>query len=165
MSLNCSCLSICLFVISSVAASAAPSQETLAREYEQVRKIALRDPKVRAAYDAADQRLDDKIVKIDPALTSYVKSRRGTAPSSAEKPASTAKPAAAAKPAHAHKPNAVPRRDISHVVAHGDTLSSIASKYSVSVDAIRKANRIADERKLPIGQTLTIPVGSPRATH
>jgi peptidoglycan endopeptidase LytE len=143
-------------LISPAAAFAAPTQESLAREYDQVRKIAMRDPKVQAAYAAADQRLEEKILKIDPALTAYVKSR-GRAPSGsgAEKPA----PARTA-PAAAKKPAAPARRDSTHVVASGDTLSSIAAKHRITVAALRKANHIQDERKLPIGQTLTIPAAS-----
>jgi LysM repeat protein len=135
---------------------AASSQESVAAEYQQVRKIALRDPKVRAAYAAADQRLDDKIVSIDPSLAGYVKSRGnpGAQAAAVEKPA-------AAKPttkSAVHKPVEQSRRQISHVVAKGDTLSSIAEKYRVSVADIRGANRIENERKLPVGQTLTIPL-------
>ncbi len=44
----------------------------MAREYEQVRKIALRDPKVRSAYATADRRLEEKILQVDPVLRGYV---------------------------------------------------------------------------------------------
>jgi hypothetical protein len=66
MSLTYSQVVLLAVVLAPASLFAAPSQESLAREYEQVRKIAMRDPKVRAAYAAADQRLDEKIVKIDP---------------------------------------------------------------------------------------------------
>ena len=49
------------------AAIAAPSTN-LNHEYEQVRLIALRDPKVKAAFEAANQKLEQKIVEIDPAI-------------------------------------------------------------------------------------------------
>jgi len=54
-------------------ASAAGSQE---QEYQQVRTIALRDARVRAAYEDADRRLEEKILQIDPALASYVHTRK-----------------------------------------------------------------------------------------
>ena len=57
-----------LAVEQAATAAGAGSQE---QEYQQVRKIALRDPKVRAAYDEADQRLEAKMVQIDPALKYY----------------------------------------------------------------------------------------------
>lgn len=154
MSLTYSQVVLLAVVLAPASLFAAPSQESLAREYEQVRKIAMRDPKVRAAYATADRRLDEKIVKIDPTLSSYVKSRGGSAAVTTENPA-PAKPAAA-KTAPA-KTAAQTRHDLSHVVSKGDTLSSIAAKYHVSVAEIRKANHIQDERKLPVGQTLTIP--------
>jgi hypothetical protein len=44
----------------------------MAREYEQVRKIALRDPRVRAAYATVDRRLEEKILQVDPVLRGYV---------------------------------------------------------------------------------------------
>jgi LysM repeat protein len=45
-----------------------------------------------------------------------------------------------------------------HVVAKGETLTSIARQYNVSVADLLQANKIVDDRKLQIGQTLLIPV-------
>lgn len=124
--------------------SAAPSgsQE---QEYQQVRKIALRDPKVRAAYDEADRRLAAKIIQIDPALRTYTPARvSGTvSPTPAKKaPPLTTK---------SKTPGAT------HMVVKGDTLGVIAGRYGVTVAALKTANQISDERKLRAGQTLTIP--------
>lgn len=44
-----------------------------------------------------------------------------------------------------------------HVVRPGDTLTTIARQYRVSVDAILKANVIADHSRLQIGMQLSIP--------
>ncbi|MBI3772588.1 MAG: LysM peptidoglycan-binding domain-containing protein [Gammaproteobacteria bacterium] len=46
-----------------------------------------------------------------------------------------------------------------HQVAKGETLSQIASKYSLSVDAVRRANDLK-ERRVKRGQHLVIPVAS-----
>lgn len=43
-----------------------------------------------------------------------------------------------------------------HVVVHGDTLWDLAMTYGVTVDALREANRITDDR-IYIGQKLGIP--------
>jgi LysM repeat protein len=129
----------------SVHAVTATSQE---REYDQVRTIALRDPKVRAAYAEADRKLEEKILKIDPALASYVR-RRSTETST---PPST-KPA----PNPANVPPRPFRR--AHTVVKGDTLGSIAAKYGVTVAALKTTNRITDEKKLPVGQVIAIPNG------
>jgi LysM repeat protein len=47
-----------------------------------------------------------------------------------------------------------------HVVARGETLTSIAKMHNVTVSELQKANHIENDRKLQIGQTLTIPTGS-----
>ncbi|NOZ49416.1 MAG: LysM peptidoglycan-binding domain-containing protein, partial [Chloroflexi bacterium] len=44
-----------------------------------------------------------------------------------------------------------------HIIASGDTLIGIASRYGVSVEAIQEANGITDPRLLSIGQSLIIP--------
>jgi LysM repeat protein len=49
-------------------------------------------------------------------------------------------------------------------VAKGDTLSSIAVHYNVSVASLKSANGITDERKLRVGQKLVIPAKSAAKT-
>ena len=44
-----------------------------------------------------------------------------------------------------------------HMVARGETLTSIAKMYNVSVIELQKFNHIENDRKLQIGQTLNIP--------
>lgn len=46
---------------------------------------------------------------------------------------------------------------VSHTVARGETLTSIAKAYKVGVDELQKFNHIEDGRKLQAGQTLLIP--------
>ncbi len=146
--------------------AAAPAD--LEKEYEQVRRIALRDPRVQSAYRDADRRLDAKIVQIDPALAGFVNakqaSREGTPPAKpalkaakqpAPKPFVTAKPAP--KPALAAP---VARKAPTHTVASGETLGGIAAKHHVAVAALKGANHIQDERKLRVGQVLVIPSGN-----
>jgi LysM repeat protein len=48
-----------------------------------------------------------------------------------------------------------------HIVARGETLTSIAKMYKVSVEELQNANHIEDGRKLQAGQTIIIPVASP----
>ena len=47
-----------------------------------------------------------------------------------------------------------------HIVARGETLTSIAKMYKVTVDELQKANHIEDGRKLQAGQTIIIPGAS-----
>ena len=52
---------------------------------------------------------------------------------------------------------AQPANGNTHTVARGETLTSIAKMYKVTVDELQKANHIEDGRRLQAGQTITIP--------
>lgn len=52
-----------------------------------------------------------------------------------------------------------PEKTVRHVVKKGDTLSSIASKYKVSMVALRDYNKLRDQQ-VKIGQTIQIPASS-----
>jgi LysM repeat protein len=75
---------------------------------------------------------------------------------------------AAPAPASAAAPGASPSHPSvdgsTHTVARGETLTSIAKMYKVTVDDLQKANHIEDGRKLQAGQTITIPTASPAAS-
>lgn len=155
-----------VFVASTVLHAASSGDQE--KEYQQVRTIALRDPKVKAAYAEADRKLEAKIVQIDPALANY----RSHGPSEPEKKTGASKPATPAKPSSVkggfHAPHtttsapAAPAPQAKHTVASGDTLGAIASHYGVTVAALKKANPAVDEKKLIIGEVLTIPA---KKTH
>ena len=49
-----------------------------------------------------------------------------------------------------------------HIITQGDTLTYIASKYNVTVDAIIKVKSIKDPNLLSIGQKLIIPPSTPQ---
>jgi LysM repeat protein len=51
-----------------------------------------------------------------------------------------------------------------HTVERGETLTSIAKMYKVTVDDLQNANHIEDGRKLQAGQTIVIPTLSPAAS-
>jgi N-acetylmuramoyl-L-alanine amidase len=50
-----------------------------------------------------------------------------------------------------------PTKQVRHVVTRGDTVSEIAERYNVSTTAIRRANKLSND-KIRIGQTLSIPI-------
>lgn len=52
-----------------------------------------------------------------------------------------------------------------HTVRPGDTLSSVASRYGVSLAALQKANGSVDPNRLKIGQMLTLPAGTTPAPN
>jgi LysM repeat protein len=51
-----------------------------------------------------------------------------------------------------------------HVVAKGETLTSIAKMHKVTIGELQKINHIEDDRKLQIGQTLILPVPAGSST-
>jgi LysM repeat protein len=51
----------------------------------------------------------------------------------------------------------------SHVVARGETLTSIAKMHNVSVSELQKFNHIENDRKLQIGQTIMLPASASSA--
>jgi LysM repeat protein len=73
-------------------------------------------------------------------------------------PASANAPASAAAASHSTATGNT------HTVARGETLTSIAKMYKVTVDELQQANHIEDGRKLQAGQTVVIPTPSPAAS-
>src|SRR3989449_8670333 len=71
---------------------------------------------------------------------------------------STPSPANAAAPAMS--PSHPAAAGNTHIVARGETLTSIAKMYKVTVDELQKANHIEDGRKLQAGQTISIPTSA-----
>ena len=61
-----------------------------------------------------------------------------------------------------HSPNlpANPSGGPVHIVTKGETLTAIAKHYKITVPELLKVNKIADVRKLQIGQTLNLPPGA-----
>ncbi len=70
---------------------------------------------------------------------------------------STPSPASAAGPAASASH---PAGGNTHIVARGETLTSIAKMYKVTIDELQKANHIEDGRKLQAGQTISIPTSA-----
>lgn len=148
---------IILLVVSSIQSISAAAETGLDQEYAQVRKIALKDPRVREAFEKANQRLDEKILQIDPALKPMV-DREKAAPATAEIQGSR-------KEEHPAASSAPRTHSAEHIVVKGDTLSSIAARYKVKVPVLEKVNHITDDRKLRVGQKLVIPGAESQETQ
>lgn len=71
-----------------------------------------------------------------------------------------AAPAAAPAPAIERVSQATPTSGASHTIKRGDTVSSIAQQYGVSVSALMKANNLTLSSVIYAGRTLTIPSAS-----
>lgn len=81
-------------------------------------------------------------------------------PGAAATPGPTAEPTL--RPTTRPTPSAIPTptpipTPLIHVVARGETLTSIAARYGVTVEAIQEANQILDPGLIVIGQRLVIP--------
>jgi murein DD-endopeptidase MepM/ murein hydrolase activator NlpD len=48
-------------------------------------------------------------------------------------------------------------RPLTHVIRQGETLSAIAESYGISVDALRRANRLPSASHIMVGETIRIP--------
>jgi len=103
-------------------------------------------------------------------LTRLIEGQKGAdsaAKTSESTPAPTATPSVElSKPSaegttEAPKAESVPKAEAvpgtKHVVSKGETLTSIAKHYNISIADLKKANKIDDERKLQIGQILSVP--------
>jgi LysM repeat protein len=53
-----------------------------------------------------------------------------------------------------------PKEGINYTVQAGDTLSGIAKKTGAKLADVRNANKIADDTRIRVGQTLFIPQGN-----
>ena len=116
-----------------------------------------------AQLEALAKKIDEQNAKIDALSQEILKLEQQIAHMRpgvmiGESTPSTASPAAAT----GSSPH--PAGANTHIVARGETLTSIAKMYKVSVDELQNANHIEDGRKLQAGQTIIIPAASPAAS-
>jgi LysM repeat protein len=97
-------------------------------------------------------------------LNMLIEEKGAPASGPASAPAEQPDTAAPAEPAPV-QPVAAPAGPVGragpvHIVAKGETLTAIAKRYKVTVADLLKVNKIADVRKLRIGQSLALPPGA-----
>jgi LysM repeat protein len=117
------------------------------------------DKSEKALLEALSKKIDEQNTKIDTLSQQILKLEQQLAKFRpgvmiGETPSPT--PASSTTTADASKPAATPSGN-SHVVAKGETLTSIAKMHKVSVEELQKFNHIENDRKLQIGQTIMIP--------
>ncbi|MEP6699137.1 MAG: LysM peptidoglycan-binding domain-containing protein [Verrucomicrobiota bacterium] len=109
--------------------------------------------------EALTKKVDEQSAKIDALSQQILKLEQRM---SAARPGvmigeATPPPAAAASNPETPKPT---QAGNSHLVAKGETLTSIAKMHKVSVEELQKFNHIENDRKLQIGQTIMIPAAA-----
>ena len=144
-----------LWAISSFAVCSAPAQTPApdaakSNEAAQLEALAKKIDEQNAKIDALSQ----EILKLEQQLAHV---RPGVMIGEGA-PAPTTGAAPATAPVHASVAGNT------HTVARGETLTSIAKMYKVTVDELQNANHIEDGRKLQAGQTIIIPTPSPAAS-
>jgi len=120
-------------------------------------QVAVSDKSEKALLEALSKKIDEQNAKID-ILSQQIlkleqqvaKVRPGVMIGETPTPAPT-------QTATADAPKPTPQSGNAHVVAKGETLTSIAKMHKVTVDELKKFNRIENERTLQIGQTIQIP--------
>ena len=123
------------------ASQAAQLQELTRKIDEQNAKIDMLSQQIlKLQLELAHQRPGVMIGEGAPATSSSTSTSPAT---------STSSPASSASPSTSN--------GNSHIVARGETLTSIAKMYSVSVSELQKYNHIDNPLKLQAGQTLLIP--------
>ncbi len=114
------------------------------------------DKSDKAALEALTKKIDEQNAKIDALSQQILKLEQQV---SAIRPGviigeTPSAPSTAASAPEAPKPT---QSGNNHVVAKGETLTSIAKMHKVSVEELQKFNHIENDRKLQIGQTIMIP--------
>jgi LysM repeat protein len=117
------------------------------------------DKSEKALLETLTKKIDEQNAKIDMLSQQILKleqqishTRPGVMIGETPSPAATN----SASP-EASKPAQSAQSGNSHVVAKGETLTSIAKMHKVSVEELQKFNHIENDRKLQIGQTIMIP--------
>lgn len=140
-------LAVALLTFTSSAQSPPPEKSDAAQSEALTKKI----DEVNAKLDALSQ----QILKLEQAVSTM---RPGVMIGEPTPPPST--PTAAGTMTDPVKPSPAPAGGNSHVIAKGETLTSIAKMYKVGVEDLQKFNHIENDRKLQVGQTIMIPAGA-----
>ena len=146
----CALAALGLFVPAGRAADSPLTQEV----HELRRDVQMQAKKIEA--------LSEQILRLTQ-LTETAKAAPAPTPATVPAPAVSAivRPAPTSAPAPTTEPE-VPKAEavppaVKHTVEKGETLTSIAKHYNITLPELQKRNKITNDRKLQIGQTLLIP--------
>jgi LysM repeat protein len=117
-----------------------------------------------AQLEALAKKIDEQNAKIDALSQEILRLEQQLSHARPGVMIGEASPAPATAAAPAASASHSPVEGNTHTVARGETLTSIAKMYKVTVDDLQQANHIEDGRKLQAGQTIIIPTASPAAS-
>ena len=140
-----SCLSLCTAFAQTPVADKAQSSEA-------------------AQLEALEKKIDQQNAKIDALSQEILKLEQQLSHIRPGVMIGEGAPASANAPASAAAASHFTATGNTHTVARGETLTSIAKMYKVTVDELQQANHIEDGRRLQAGQTIVIPTPSPAAS-
>jgi LysM repeat protein len=124
--------------------------------------------KTEKMLEALSKKIDEQNAKIDTLSQQILKLEQQVSKST--RPGvmigETPSPSPTSNASSAEAPKPTQQSANSHVVAKGETLTSIAKMHKVTVEELQKFNHIENDRKLQIGQTIMIPpaASSPSAS-
>ena len=113
--------------------------------------------KANAQLEVLTKKIDEQNMKIDALSQQILKLEQQIAARPPGVVIGEPTPAPAAPAAAAAAPATAAPSGNAHVVAKGETLTSIAKTHKVGVSELQKFNRIENDRALQIGQTIMIP--------
>ena len=113
--------------------------------------------KANAQLETLTKKIDEQNMKIDALSQQILKLEQQIAARPPGVVIGEATPAPAAPATAAAAAPSAPPSGNAHVVAKGETLTSIAKTHKVGVSELQKFNRIENDRALQIGQTIMIP--------
>src|SRR5688572_1468966 len=122
-------------------------------------QAAVSDKSEKALLEALSKKIDEQNAKIDILSQQILKLEQQVAkvrPGVMIGESPSPSPSQPAVTTTAESPKPTPSGN-SHVVAKGETLTSIAKLHKVNVEELKKFNRIENDRTLQIGQTILIP--------
>ena len=123
-------------------------------------QVAVSDKSEKALLEALSKKIDEQNAKIDILSQQILKLEQQVAKVRPGVMIGETPTPAATNSATTEAPKPTPQSGNSHVVAKGETLTSIAKMHKVTVDELKKFNKIENERTLQIGQTIQIPSAS-----
>src|SRR5688572_32092729 len=123
-------------------------------------QAAVSDKSEKALLEALSKKIDEQNAKIDILSQQILKLEQQVAKVRPGVMIGETPAPAPSQSATTEAPKPTVQSGNNHVVAKGETLTSIAKMHKVTVDELKKINRIENERTLQIGQTIQIPSAS-----